>query len=61
MVIAKPGDNARQALLDRHLWCKAEVGLRTGDIGEGFRDIAWLQRRIGLDGFASASLLQGPQ
>ncbi len=61
MVIAKPDDKSRQALLDRHLRCKAEVGLRTSDIGEGLGDIAWLQRLIVLDGFAPASLLQGPQ
>ncbi len=58
MVIAKPGDKMRQALLDRHLGYKIEVGPRTSDIGEGLRDIAWLQRLIVLDGFAPASLLQ---
>ena len=55
MEIAKPDDKTRQALLDRHLWYKAKVGLRTSDIGEGLGDIAWLQRRTVLDGFAPAT------
>src|SRR5579883_1637076 len=56
MVVAEPGDEARQALIDRRR-LEAEIARGVGDIGISCGNVAGLKRRKFDHGFAAKRLL----
>src|SRR5579883_1476294 len=57
MVVAEPGDEARQALIDRRRRLEAEIARGVGDVGIGRGNVAGLKRRKLDHGFAPKRLL----
>lgn len=58
MIHFKPGDEAGNALFDRHSWLEIEAAVAVGDVGVGFGDLARLHGEEFFEGFAVEGLLE---